>query len=529
MRRAGPILAAALAAALIVGCGGSSSDEASSSELTGLAPAGSLVYVEGALKPEGDLQSNIDSLLGKFPQGDQLGEQFRSGIEESLKEDDPSASYEEDIEPWLGERAAFFLTDLIPKGNRGDVDIDGAFVAETSDAGEAETKIGELLAEGGNKAVEEREYNGISYDFAAPQGPDDTDATAAAMVDDTVVLGTEPGLKAAIDASEGESFEAQQAYADFSEQDSEGRLGSFFVDAKALVEKVPPSPDFNAQDRQALESVLGGQLEQPVLGALDVAEDEVTIEYTAGSGPATASAAAQTPLLDAGPADAWAVFGASDVGKYVGQFLGQIQNLGVPQAEFNAFQQQLRQATGIELSDFSALGDIAVFAAGESIVELQVGAVVEATDAAARERLLNGLRQAVQRQGDATVEPLELEGAQGFSILPNEFPIPINAASMGDRVVIAGGDEATETLLSGDGGLTGSGSFTKATRALGEGFGVNLLLEMAPILSLAESTGGGDDPDFMEALPYLEPIDFLTVGTEQSGDTTTTRVVVEVP
>ena len=110
------------------------------------------MFVEGSIRPEGDLKESIDSVLERFPDGDQVGDELIKTIDESAREDGQDFTYEDDIEPWLGERAAFYATSFEVNPTSGDDDSptdlsDGAFIAETTDEDEARERIREL-AEG---------------------------------------------------------------------------------------------------------------------------------------------------------------------------------------------------------------------------------------------------------------------------------------------------------------------------------------------------------------------------------------------
>ena len=90
-----------------LGCG---KDEAASSA-TSLAPAGSVLYAEADIDPSGNQKQAIDQLIAKFPGEGSAGERLRTLIEKGLRESDAPISFEKDVEPWLGDSAAFFITD----------------------------------------------------------------------------------------------------------------------------------------------------------------------------------------------------------------------------------------------------------------------------------------------------------------------------------------------------------------------------------------------------------------------------------
>jgi hypothetical protein len=135
------------------------------------------------------------------------------------------------------------------------------------------------------------------------------------------------------------------------------------------------------------------------------------------------------------------------------------------------------------------------------------------------------MRRAVVRSGQAQVGTLGITDAQGFSVR-SDFPAPINFATRGDKLVIAVGDTATETLLEGGGS---SEAVDTARDALGgSDFAVAFALQMAPVLELVENSGGGDDQDFAEARKYLEQFSTIAAGTETQADTALFRLVVEL-
>ena len=102
-----------IAALVAVGCG---KDDQAASGASELVPAGSVIYGEATLKPEGDQKEAIDAILAKFPGGGQAGDKLKDLIEKGLRESDAPISFKEDIEPWLGDEAAFFVAKLGPSG-----------------------------------------------------------------------------------------------------------------------------------------------------------------------------------------------------------------------------------------------------------------------------------------------------------------------------------------------------------------------------------------------------------------------------
>ena len=93
-----------------------------------LAPSGSLVYGEATLDPSDDQQAAIDALIEKFPGEGSAGERIRKLMEHAFSKSDTGLSFAKDVEPWLGDQAAFFVSSL----GSGD-DATGALLVATDD------------------------------------------------------------------------------------------------------------------------------------------------------------------------------------------------------------------------------------------------------------------------------------------------------------------------------------------------------------------------------------------------------------
>ena len=114
------------------GCGG----DDGSGELASMVPPDVPFYVEAVLRPDEDQRSAIESLttrLGLDDPGARLIEAFDAGLAGEPGE----FTYADDIEPWLGDRGAFFVRSF---GSAG-TETDGAAVVEVTDADAAQDFI----------------------------------------------------------------------------------------------------------------------------------------------------------------------------------------------------------------------------------------------------------------------------------------------------------------------------------------------------------------------------------------------------
>ena len=472
-----------------LGCG---KDEAASSA-TSLAPSGSQLYAEVDIDPSGNQQQAIDELISKFPGQGSAGARLRSLIEDGLRESDAPISFEKDVEPWLGDTAAFFITDA----NSGA----GAALIATDDEDAARDAI-EKSFEGDAR---EKNYEGVDY-FAS-------DDAAGGVVDGFVVAGNERGFKAAVDASDGGStLDGDESYEEATADLSEDRLGLFYVNMPALGRTL----------RQEAAGVPLAQFrdlfKDPVVATFDVDSDGVSFEADA-----PASLAKSVPFFGQGsalvedlPADSWLALAQSDLGRVLD---GYIEAFGASVGGRDMIESQFRSVTGLDLDRdlLDWMGDFAVFVRGTNVAELNGGIVIETTDPAASARLITRLGQLSRSSPGTKVEPFSApRGGKGITLRDSDVPAPIHVFQRDDRFVVAYGDAAAADAVAPAQRLGDSQEFQDAAQSI-DGYAVNLYLAVAPVLELAESQAG-NDPDWQSAKPYLEPLEALVSGTAGDSD-----------
>ncbi len=184
-------------------------------------PADAPLFAEGVVRPEGDQKEALDSALSKLLATDDPGAFVVEQLDKSLAGSDAGLTYEEDIEPWLGEQAGIFLETFAG-------DADGAVVIAATDSQAADQAIKKLAA-ADEKPERRRSYEGVDYLV-------DRDGAAAGVVGDFVVAGTENAFRDAVEASKGKSlaesadFKAQLARA------PDDWVGFLYADPRAFVD-----------------------------------------------------------------------------------------------------------------------------------------------------------------------------------------------------------------------------------------------------------------------------------------------------
>ena len=163
----------------------------------------------------------IDAILAKFPGGGQAGDKLKDLIEKGLRESDAPVSFKEDIEPWLGDEAAFFVASL---GRERPGPATAGLIA-TDDEDKARAAL-EKSAEG---KLTKKNYKDVEY-------LSDESGEAGAVFDGFLVLGTEAGVKAAIDTSEGgKKLSEDESYKNALDDAADDRLGFFYMNSPELL------------------------------------------------------------------------------------------------------------------------------------------------------------------------------------------------------------------------------------------------------------------------------------------------------
>jgi uncharacterized protein DUF3352 len=486
-----PVLAAA-------GCG--AGDEAASGA-SELAPAGAAIYGEANLKPEGDQKKAIDSILSKFPGGDQAGDKLKDLIEKGLRESDAPISFKKDIEPWLGDEAAFFASGVSQNGR---LRASAGLIA-TDDEGKAQDAL-EKSAEG---KTTKHSYKDVDY-------LTDESGEAGAVFDGFLVLGTEEGVRAAIDTSKGGKKLSDDAdYAKALENAADDRLGLFYINSPQFLQAAQqtgtPLPDSFKQF-----------FNEPFVATVDADDDGVLVEADV---PGDLSKAfgilgQGSDLLTSLPSDSWLAVGQTDLGKLLSFYVDAFAGIAGGR---DAIEQQFKAATGLDLQKdvLDWMGDFGIFVRGTSVSQLDGALVVETSDEAASERFLAALERLAKTQADNPgdrVGPLTAPGGgKGFTLRSPDIPKPVHALVRSGKVVFAYGDTAAKDAVDASDKLGDSPDFSAARDSLGD-YNVSFYVLVKPILDLVESTSAASDADWQDAKPYLEPLEALVAGTSGSGD-----------
>jgi Protein of unknown function (DUF3352) len=486
------------AIALAAGCG---NDGASSSDAASLAPAGALVYGEATLRPEGDQKAALDDLIEKFPGEGGAGERLGRLMEKAFAESDSGLSYEDDIEPWLGDEAAFFVSNA----PSGDEEADGAFLVATEDE---DATVDAVEKEGDTRKTDHRGHD--LYISSSGDG-------AAAVLDGWLLAGTPGGVKAAIDTAEdGETLEDDETYQETLAEAAGDRLGFVYMNMPRVLRELEESPDAAALG--PFRRMFG----EPVLVTATANQDGVRLE---GTVPATLASgfpfvAEGSGTADELPGDSWLALAQPDLGKTIA---GYMDLAGGSFGSRELLRQQFKAMTGLDLERdvISWMGDWGVFVRGTSVAELEGAVFIETSDESASGRFIDAIARLARENAEPgmRISALQLPGGgEGITARGGDFDKPVHLFQRDGKVVAAYGDGAAQDALEPAETLADSPAFTQAEDSLGDDYAISFFLAIEPILALAESEGASEDEDWQEVKPYFEPLGALVGGAREDGD-----------
>jgi hypothetical protein len=493
--------------ALLAGCGGDGGGPAAPAgpDPASVTPADAPLFAAGVVRPEGDRKEALDSALSKLLATDDPGGFIVEQLDESLAADNAGLTYEDDIEPWLGEQAGVFIEAFAEEA-------DAAVVIATTDS-EAANQAIKTFAAADKVRERSRSYEGVDY-LADPDG------AAAGVLGDFIVAGDENAFRGAVDASRGKSlaevgdFKAQLARA------PDDRVGFVYADPKAIVDGLKKSGLVTSAQVSSAGPQLKAVLDEPAVAWISASSDELALQASAAAGAAPASQ--ESPLLQDFPEGAWLAFAVSDYGRTFGRLLDQ-----VGAGEESVFP-SLPGWLGFDLAGQVAgwAGDFGAFVGGTSLFGLSGALVLETSDPQASARTLDQLQRLLARDPRLSVEPLTDSSDDGFSIAPAGLPIRFEVVQRGDQVV-AGLPDSVSDVLSPSSTLGDSDPFNSAADALGEDFAPVTFLDFVPLFQLVDSLPQArTDPEYQSAKPYLEHLDYLVLGARSDEDRAEVRAVL---
>jgi hypothetical protein len=503
-----------LIAVLLAACGGAGG--AADADPAKAVPAGTAIYIEGVVRPEGDQRDDVLDAARKVLRTEDPEAKLHELIDKGLKKsDDPDVSYEKDIAPWLGRKAGVWVAG-VDRAKPGYVVLVAA-----KDTDKAQAAIDKGAKD--EKGVKQRSYEGVDYQV-------DSDGVAAGIVGDFFTVGTEPEFKRTVKANDGASLAGDKRYSSTVDDLDDDRVGHFYVDLKPFFEQALKSDPQAAGQLEQIRSIFPIDKLEPLGGALLANGDRIAFD-TIMRGSGVKSLGAFSPLLGTGttpliaelPGDAWAAYGAPNVGPGLKSLFTRVAGaLGGAAAA-----QQLQQQYGIDLDRdvFGWIGDIGLFVRGSDKASLEGGLVIKATDPGRMRDAFGKLVGLIQTQSGKKAAPVKVKGAAAAFVVGKSRDLgkPTILARSDDRVVIGVGEPATADALAPASKLGDSELYGQAKDLLGD-VDPTLLLSMPALVKAIEASGSAD-ADFAKAKPYLDAFTVIASGGSLKDDELKSRAV----
>lgn len=505
LARAAVAGAAAALAATAGGCGARGDENADPARI---APPHSLVYLVATVRPEGEQAQAVERIGRTVFRVSNPGSSLQQLVDRTLLRNRATrnVSYADDVEPWLGRRAAVVVVPA-PGARRAMAAI---FAAGNTDAAEG---LVDRVAREATPRWPRRVYRGVPYRFAP------RDASAQGVVGNYLVAGDEAAFRAVVDAFRtGGALAGEPRYRAVA-GDARGRLAFGYLDPS----RAGGSPGGGLP--AALLDWLAATRPGPVTLSVSAAPDRVTVDAAVPGGGLAARSAGVGPLMARLPDDAWLAFELRGVGRSLRLALRRLGPPGL--AARRAIDRAARARTGLDLERdvLPALVDLAFFARGSTASTAGAAAVVATPDPAAARRLVSSLRLAV-RHGEAgrdrRTAAVSIAGARGFTVTGPQLPGSLYVVAGGDRVVVARGRAAARASLRPGAGLTHTPQYRAAQASLG-GAPPTMLLAFAPVAALV---GTSTSPAAQRASAYLTALRALALSWNAAGARRTGRLVV---
>ena len=487
-----------------------------SNEAASLAPPQSALYTNLSLDPPLEQKLALRRLLTKFPEGE-VPEDLATSLLDGAVED-LGLSFRDDVEPWLGDEIAFFFADV---GNaRAGTPPAVALLVATEDPAATEAAVEKSLRRTEGASAEPASYRGVRYDRL--------DDAAVGIVEGFLVVGTEQGLRAAVDATQGESLADSEEFAEATDSLRENRLAISYTNRLAEGLAALGDPGSEAFLEVGPAGGLGSGTGAGVLfargdGLVFESTGEVPEEEPAAS---ITKAAAEPGLLPELPAGSWAALTMPQLGETIRDTLDLIpEEAGGPESV-----EQGLAMVGLDLEeDFLRwMGDLGGFGIGAAPEEVGGGLVITSSDREASIRAVERIGLLLKEEGVAA--DLDEPGVPaGFTIpipdLPQDLVVAADEAD--GNVSITFGRRARQAI--GGETLAGTEAFAAAEEGLGADFSSSFYADLSGILELVDAIPEiQNDPDYRDVRPFLAPFSYAIAGTKVEGDTVITRFVIGV-
>ena len=534
------VLIAALAAIVVVGGAAIAITRfifrPSSDEAIALVPEDAQFYLNVFMRPSNGQKSAIEDLLEA---GDVTADEATDRIAEVVNRalEDVGLTFEEDIDPTVGNQAAIFASDF-----GATLDSDAALTDETpgsmeaallvaiKDQAQAEELIDVADEQSDADITGVESYEGVEYTLYE-------DDSAVGFVEDFAVVGTEAGFKAVVDtANGGDSLGSSDAYQDVTGRLNDDNLGLLYFNFATIVDEARESGTLTPEDESSLE-MLGDSVEKPYAIAAYADSEGIVVESaipipTEGTVSELFDVLTQETNVEDLPGDSWIALGVPDVGRIAELFFEigtQLEEIA--EADMTEIEEGFEAETGLSLREhvFDGLQGLRFFISGGIGPGTRGAVILEAVEEGVATDIVDALRGLAEEQGLA-VSDLDLEGYEsGFSFIDPTATDSVHVVRDRGRIVAGFGEEATRAALEGGDSLAESEKFGGATELLDD-YEPYIYLDLDPPLAAFRNFVAPTITDYPAATldPLLDAASSIAAGSRRDGDYLMQRLILGV-
>jgi hypothetical protein len=482
-------------------------------------PPDAALYVNVFTDPSNGQKSRLRDLFESFPvegKPEDVLEALEPVIDGLI--DDFGLTFDRDVQPWLGGQVALFASGF-------ERDSDSAILIATKDSDAALDAVERIREHEGNE-IETKTYKDAEYQI-------DEDDTASGLVEDFLVVGTEGGFRAAVDAFEsGESLETSDAFKGTTEDLATDRLALFYVDLRRLLQ-TPRGGLVGAAAAQLFPAFLPAasavyaRSDSLVVESVATVPDDVQIEER------MTGSVGHRGLLNEMPASAWAVLGLPNFADSFRALFFSAAAPGIPGVSPEQIEQQFRTQTGIDLQQdlLSWMGDAGVFVSGTGPGDVQGAVVIESRNPRKTVEAIARIGGLLLQSGEdvAFNQPGALN--EGFVLRRpadgSREPIYVVFDEANSRAIVTYGEEARLEALSPD-LVSDNGAFKRAMRDLGDDYTPRAYIHVPTLVRLLENFNVISGRTYDDAKPFLAPLSHITIGSRLVRDNVLQRIIIGI-
>ena len=482
-------------------------------------PPNAAVYLNVFTNPSNGQKSKLRDIFESFPiegRPEDVLEALEPVIDGVIG--DFGLTFDRDVKPWLGGQVALFATGF-------EADSNGAVLIATTD-GEAALDAVDRIQERNGQEIETKTHGNVEYQV-------DGDDMASGLVEDFLVVGTEGGLRATVDALEsGDSLATSEMFKSTTRNLVRDRLALFYVDLLQLL-RTPQGGLVGVVASQVFPAFLPSASAIYARSDALVVESVTTVPDEGRVAERMRGAASRRGLLNEMPGSAWAVLGLPDFANTFRALFLAATVQGIPGVSAEQIEQQFLTQTGIDLQRdlLSWMGDAGVFLSGSGPGDLQGAVVIESKDP---RRTIEALARisGLLLQADEDIQLLPSGTfSEGFVVSPQDDgidePIYVVFDEVNSRVIVTYGLKARLEAVT-PGLVSDTAAFKRAMSDLGDDYTPRAYVHFPTLVQLLESFDVISGTTYEDAKPFLAPISHITIGSRLVRDNVVQRIVIGI-